>query len=177
MVGQRDRLRFSRNRSSRRSRAHESAQCARIARSADLRAIGGTGRRKTTAAIAPGIKITVSRREKMGRNRDRTPKLRDRETVDDFVDVNTRRSHASPNAITARPARGAMFSARRRAALSWNRGVPPLVGWVGMGILTVVLIVGFAAAKKEPKDDEQGAHQLKRLAVGMLEPATHRVSC
>jgi len=45
-------------------------------------------------------------------------------------------------------ARGAMFSARRRAALSWNRGVPPLVGWLGMGILTVVLIVGFAAAKR-----------------------------
>jgi len=41
-----------------------------------------------------------------------------------------------------------MFSARRRAALSWNRGVPPLVGWVGMAILTVVLIVGFAAAKR-----------------------------
>jgi hypothetical protein len=44
-----------------------------------------------------------------------------------------------------------MFSARRRAALSWNRGVPPLVGWVGMGILTVVLIVGFAAAKKKSR--------------------------
>ena len=50
-------VRFSRNRSSRRSRAHESAQCARIARSADLRAIGGTGRRKTTTAVAPGFKI------------------------------------------------------------------------------------------------------------------------
>ena len=40
-------------------------------------------------------------------------------------------------------------------ALSWNRGVPPLVGWVGMGILTVALIVGLAAAKKKKlKGDE-----------------------
>ena len=53
------------------------------------------------------------------------------------------------NAIAARPARGAMFSARRAAALSWNGDVPPLVGWLGMGILTVALIVGFAAAKEE----------------------------
>jgi hypothetical protein len=52
----------------------------------------------------------------------------------------------------SRRARGAMFSARRGAALSWNRGVPPLVSWVGMGVLTVVLIVGFAAAKKDETD-------------------------
>ena len=43
----------------------------------------------------------------------------DRETVDESSThdghgaANTRRSHASPNAIAARPVRGAMFSARR----------------------------------------------------------------
>ena len=42
-----------------------------------------------------------------------------------------------------------MFSARRRAARSWNRGIPPLAGWVGMGILAVALIVGLAAAKRK----------------------------
>jgi len=49
---------------------------------------------------------------------DRPPKLRDRSRNrrsphDGHGAAKRRRSHASPNAIAARPVRGAMFSARR----------------------------------------------------------------
>ena len=52
---------------------------------------------------------------------NRPPKLRDRSRNrrsphDGHGAAKRRRSHASPNAIAARPVRGAMFSARRRAA-------------------------------------------------------------
>ena len=137
----------------------------------------GTGRCKTTAAVVLGIKITACPAGGMGRDRDRhrncaiakpsTIRRREHPSIACIAERNRGAASARRNVLGA--AQGSALVESRRPATGRSGGHGHLDGCAHCR--------PRGGKKKKPKGDEQGAHQLKRLAVGMSEPATQGVSC
>jgi hypothetical protein len=96
------------------------------ARSANLRAIGALGAAKRPTQLPQESRSGPVRCHGIGRDRDRPPELRDRETVDDFVDANiVDRMHRRSRSWCGQ--RAAQCS--RRGARQRSRGIAASRRW------------------------------------------------